>query len=48
MPTIGFHLGKETVTIDLETENLHAETVEKAIQIANKIVLKTIQSASSG
>ncbi len=24
--TIGFHLGKETITIDLETENLHAET----------------------
>ncbi|PGS44005.1 alanyl-tRNA editing protein [Bacillus cereus] len=38
IPTIGFHLGKETVTIDLETENLHAETVEKAVQIANKIV----------
>ncbi|PHD57039.1 alanyl-tRNA editing protein [Bacillus wiedmannii] len=40
IPTIGFHLGKETVTIDLETENLHAEIVEKAIQIANKIVFE--------
>ncbi|ARZ63686.1 alanyl-tRNA editing protein [Bacillus thuringiensis] len=40
IPTIGFHLGKETVTIDLETENLHAETVEKAVQIANKIVFE--------
>ncbi|WP_180231940.1 alanyl-tRNA editing protein [Bacillus thuringiensis] len=40
IPTIGFHLGKETVTIDLETENLHAETVEEAVQIANKIVFE--------
>ncbi|MDR4983766.1 MULTISPECIES: DHHA1 domain-containing protein [Bacillus cereus group] len=40
IPTIGFHLGKETVTIDLETESLHAETVEKAVQIANKIVFE--------
>ncbi|MDA2667458.1 DHHA1 domain-containing protein [Bacillus cereus] len=40
IPTIGFHLGKETVTIDLETENSHAETVEKAVQIANKIVFE--------
>lgn len=40
IPTIGFHLGKETVTIDLETENLHAETVEKAVHIANKIVFE--------
>lgn len=40
IPTIGFHLGKETITIDLETENLHAETVEKAVHIANKIVFE--------
>lgn len=40
IPTIGFHLGKETVTIDLETENLPTETVEKAAQIANKIVFE--------
>ncbi|KOS26541.1 alanyl-tRNA synthetase [Bacillus anthracis] len=40
IPTIGFHLGKETVTIDLETENLHAETVEKAVQFASKIVFE--------
>ncbi|WP_342715266.1 DHHA1 domain-containing protein [Bacillus paramycoides] len=40
IPTIGFHLGKETVTIDLETENLHAETVEEVVQIANKIVFE--------
>lgn len=39
MPTIGFHLGKETVTIDLKTENLHAETVEKAIQTMNEKLL---------
>ncbi|HHT7189011.1 TPA: alanyl-tRNA editing protein [Bacillus cereus] len=40
IPTIGFHLGKETVTIDLETANLPAETVEKAVQIANNIVFE--------
>lgn len=40
IPTIGFHLGKETVTIDLETENLPAETIEKAVQIANNIVFE--------
>ncbi|KXX98737.1 alanyl-tRNA editing protein [Bacillus cereus] len=40
IPTIGFHLGRETVTIDLETENLHTETVEKAVQIANNIVFE--------
>ncbi len=36
IPTIGFHLGKETITIDLETANLSTETVEKAAQIANQ------------
>ncbi|HFJ9283610.1 alanyl-tRNA editing protein [Bacillus cereus group sp. N11] len=40
IPTIGFHLGKDTVTIDLETENLPAETIEKAVQIANNIVFE--------
>lgn len=40
IPTIGFHLGRETVTIDFETENLHTETVEKAVQIANNIVFE--------
>ncbi|WIG40216.1 alanyl-tRNA editing protein [Bacillus toyonensis] len=40
IPTIGFHLGKETVAIDLETENLPAETIEKAVQIANNIVFE--------
>ncbi|MBJ8051124.1 alanyl-tRNA editing protein [Bacillus cereus] len=40
IPTIGFHLGKETITIDLETANLSTETVEKALQIANQIVFE--------
>ncbi len=40
IPTIGFHLGKEIVTIDLEAENLPNETVEKAVQIANNIVFE--------
>lgn len=40
IPTIGFHLGKETITIDLETANLSTETVEKTAQIANQIVFE--------
>ncbi|PHD55526.1 alanyl-tRNA editing protein [Bacillus toyonensis] len=40
IPTIGFHLGKETVTIDLETENLPPETIENGVQIANNIVFE--------
>ncbi|MEH7463055.1 DHHA1 domain-containing protein [Bacillus thuringiensis] len=40
IPTIGFHLGREIVTIDLETSNLSIETAEEAAYLANQIVLE--------
>lgn len=40
IPTIGFHLGKETVTIDLNTLDLSIETAAQALQIANRIVFE--------
>ncbi|MEH7253758.1 DHHA1 domain-containing protein, partial [Neobacillus niacini] len=38
--TVGFHLGNEILTIDLETENLTEIEAEKAEQMANKIILE--------
>nr|WP_265182917.1 DHHA1 domain-containing protein [Bacillus gaemokensis] len=40
IPTIGFHLGKETVTIDLDTPDISIETATRALQIANQIVFE--------
>ncbi|HEK9102064.1 alanyl-tRNA editing protein [Bacillus pfraonensis] len=40
IPTIGFHLGKETVTIDLDTPELSIETANSALQIANQVVFE--------
>lgn len=40
IPTIGFHLGKDTVTIDLDTPELSVETANSALQIANQIVFE--------
>ncbi|PEA53659.1 alanyl-tRNA editing protein [Bacillus pseudomycoides] len=40
IPTIGFHLGREIVTIDLETSDLSIETAEEAAFLANQIVLE--------
>lgn len=40
IPTIGFHLGREIVTIDLETSDLSIETAEEAVFLANQIVLE--------
>lgn len=40
IPTIGFHLGRAIVTIDLETSNLSIETAEEAAYLANQIVLE--------
>ncbi|MEI4801846.1 DHHA1 domain-containing protein [Bacillus sp. FJAT-51639] len=40
IPTIGFHLGREIVTIDLETSDLSFETAEEAANLANQIVLE--------
>jgi alanyl-tRNA synthetase len=38
MPTVSFHMGAETCTIDLETPALSAAQVEKAERLANEIV----------
>lgn len=40
IPTIGFHLGREIVTIDLETSDLSLETAEEAAYLANQIVFE--------
>ncbi|MEH7040131.1 alanyl-tRNA editing protein [Bacillus pseudomycoides] len=40
IPTIGFHLGKETITIDLDTPELSIEAATSALQIANQIVFE--------
>lgn len=38
--TIGFHLGNETVTIDLETDNILEAEALKVEELANKIILE--------
>ena len=38
MPTVSFHMGDETCTIDLETKAVSAEQAEKAAQLANEII----------
>lgn len=38
--TVGFHLGNEIVTIDLETEQLSEEEAAKAEDLANQIILE--------
>ncbi|WP_420848108.1 alanyl-tRNA editing protein [Neobacillus citreus] len=38
--TVGFHLGNETVTIDLDTEQLTVIEAEKAEELANQIILE--------
>jgi alanyl-tRNA synthetase len=38
MPTISFHMGEESCTIDLETNGLSAAQAQKAEQLANRII----------
>lgn len=38
--TVSFHLGKDTLTIDLETENLSFEEAAEVEVLANKIILE--------
>jgi alanyl-tRNA synthetase len=38
MPTVSFHMGAESCTIDLETKSLSAEQVEQAERLANQVV----------
>lgn len=40
LPTVAFHLGKETVTIDLQTETITDEQLAKAEALANEIILE--------
>ena len=38
MPTVSFHMGEESCTIDLETNGLSAVQAQKAEQLANEII----------
>lgn len=38
--TVSFHLGKDTLTIDLETDNLTFEEAAEVEELANKIILE--------
>lgn len=38
--TVSFHLGKDTLTIDLDTENLGADEAAKVEELANHIILE--------
>lgn len=38
--TVGFHLGTESLTIDLETDNLTEQQVQKAEELANQIIIE--------
>src|SRR5215472_637739 len=40
MPTVSFHMGAETCTIDLETAGLSPKQVDQAERLANEIVLE--------
>jgi alanyl-tRNA synthetase len=40
MPTVSFHMGEESCTIDLDTKSLSAEQVRKAEARANEIILQ--------
>jgi alanyl-tRNA synthetase len=40
MPTVSFHMGAESCTIDLETSGLSPKQVEQAEQLANEVVLE--------
>lgn len=40
MPTVSFHMGAESCTIDLETNALSAAQIEKAERLANEVILE--------
>lgn len=42
LKTKGFHLGKEIVTIDLDTEDLSEQQIEEAEGLANQVILENI------
>lgn len=42
MPTVSFHMGDESCTIDLETKSLNEEQVQEAERLANETVTRDI------
>ncbi len=40
MPTVSFHMGEESCTIDLDTKSLSAEQVRKAEERSNQVILE--------
>lgn len=40
MPTVSFHMGAESCSIDLETKELSAQQIEQAEKLANSVVLE--------
>ena len=38
MPTVSFHMGEESCTIDLETNGLNAAQAQKAERLANEVI----------
>ncbi|MED1468786.1 alanyl-tRNA editing protein [Bacillus salipaludis] len=40
--TVGFHLGKETVTIDLDTDTLTEEEAYRAEELANQVIIENL------
>src|SRR5690348_15074171 len=42
MPTVSFHMGAESCTIDLETKSLSEEQVEEAERLANETVTRDV------
>jgi len=41
MPTVSFHMGDESCSIDLDTKNLTSNQVEQAETLANEVVMQT-------
>ncbi|HEU5182178.1 MAG TPA: DHHA1 domain-containing protein [Candidatus Polarisedimenticolia bacterium] len=41
-PTVSFHMGDESCTIDLDTRELSAEQLQSAEQLANQIILQNL------
>ena len=40
MPTVSFHMGAESCSIDLDTKNLSSAQVESAEALANNVVME--------
>lgn len=42
LPTVGFHLGREVVTIDLDTPSISDELMRQAEDLANQMIVKNL------